>query len=131
MSTNDVIITTTALTPVKALKDETIYNRVLSELKVKGLNNIYNKINKEQINYIDIVIEVINFLTINSKVYKKLNSKNYENLVIICVDEILEMQNIELDEEQIRKIIILLNSSLLMKKFSKIINDLLNKFKFL
>ena len=129
MSTNDVIITTTALTPVKALKDETIYNRVLSELKVKGLNNIYNKINKEQINYIDIVIEVINFLTINSKVYKKLNSKNYENLVIICVDEILEMQNIELDEEQIRKIIILLNSSLLMKKFSKIINDLLNKFK--
>ena len=129
MSTNDVIITTTNLTGIKALKEETIYNRILSELRVKGLNDIIKKINKEQIDYLDIVIDVINFLTVNSKLYKKLNSKNYENLVIICVDEILESQNIDLDEEQIRKIIILLNSSLLMNKFSKMINNLLNKSK--
>ena len=106
------------LSEIKILKEETIYKRVLDELKVKGLDKLHFR-KEEQIDYLDIILSVIDFLQLNKKILKKLNEEQYENIVVIIVDEILESMNINVAEEQIQKVIHLLKNTLLVQKFSK------------
>lgn len=110
------------LTELKILKEETVYKRVLEELKLKGLNKLYIK-KVELIDYLDIVLAVINFLEENKKILKKVNYDQFENIFIIIIDEILEEININISEEQIEKILQLLKNSLLVKKVSKYLID--------
>ena len=103
---------------LKILKEETIYKRVLDELKVKGLDKLHIR-KEEQIDYLDIILSVIEFLQVNKKTLKKLNEEQYENIVVIIVDEILESMNINVAEEQIQKVIHLLKNTLLVQKLTK------------
>lgn len=113
------------LVELKALKEETVYKKVLKELKVKGLDKLY--INRtETVDYLDIILAVINFLEKNKKVLKNVTQDQFENIVVIVIDEILEEMKIDTTEEQIEKIIELLKNSLLVKKVSKYLID---KFK--
>lgn len=113
------------LVELKALKEDTVYKRVLDELKIKGLDKLYIK-RTESIDYLDIILAVINFLQKNKKVLKNVTQDQFENIVIIVVDEILEEIKIDISEEQIEKIIELLKNSLLVRKVSKYLID---KFK--
>ena len=113
------------LIELKALKEETIYKRVLNELKVKGLDKLYIK-KTETVDYLDIILAVINFLEKNKNILKNFTHEQFENIVVIVIDEILEEMKIDLHEEQIEKIIELLKNSLLVKKVSKYLID---KFK--
>ena len=113
------------LVELKALKEETVYKKVLKELKVKGLDKLY--INRtETVDYLDIILAVINFLEKNKKVLKNVTQDQFENIVVIVIDEILEEMKIDTTEEQIEKIMELLKNSLLVKKVSKYLID---KFK--
>ena len=103
------------ISELKILKEETIYKRVLDELKVKGLDKLHFR-KEEQIDYLDIILSVIEFLQENKKTLKKLNEEQYENIVVIIVDEILESMNINVAEEQIQKVIHLLKNTLLVQK---------------
>ena len=58
------------LTEIKALKQDTAYKRILDELKVKGLKNIYIT-PTEGINYLDIIVQIVEFLDKNKKVLKR------------------------------------------------------------
>lgn len=113
------------LVELKVLKEETVYKKVLSELKVKGLDKLYIK-RTETIDYLDIILAVINFLENNKKVLKHISNDQFENIIIIVIDEILEDMKIDITEEQIEKIMKLLKNSLLVKKVSKY---LIEKFK--
>ena len=113
------------LVELKVLKEETVYKRVLSELKVKGLDKLYIK-RTDTIDYLDIILAVINFLENNKKVLKNVSDDQFENIVVIVIDEILEEMKIDITEEQIEKIMELLKNSLLVKKVSKYLID---KFK--
>lgn len=113
------------LVQLKALKEETVYKRVLDELKVKGLDKLYIK-TTESIDYLDIILAVVNFLEKNKKVLKNVTQDQFENIVMIVIDEILEEMKIDMSEEQIEKIMELLKNSLLVKKVSKYLID---KFK--
>lgn len=115
------------LVELKVLKEETIYKRVLDELKMKGLNKLYVK-RTENVDYLDIILEVINFFNKNKKVLKNFSQEQFENILVIVIDEILEEMKIDVSEEQIEKIIELLKNSLLIKKVSKYLID---KFKFI
>jgi hypothetical protein len=113
------------LVQLKVLKEETVYKKVLKELKVKGLDKLY--INRtETVDYLDIILAVINFLEKNKKVLKNVTQDQFENIVVIVIDEILEEMKIDTTEEQIEKIMELLKNSLLVKKVSKYLID---KFK--
>ena len=103
---------------LKILKEETIYKRVLDELKVKGLDKLHIRM-QEQIDYLDIILSVINFLQLNKKILKNLNKEQYENIIVIIIDEILESMNINVEEEQIEKVMNLLKNTLLVEKLSK------------
>jgi hypothetical protein len=113
------------LVELKALKEETVYKRVLDELKIKGLDKLYIK-RTESIDYLDIILEVVNFLEKNKKVLKNVTQDQFENIVVIVIDEILEEMEIDMSEEQIEKIIKLLKNSLLVKKVSKYLIDKFN-----
>ena len=113
------------LVKLKALKEETVYKRVLDKLKIKGLDKLYIK-RTESIDYLDIILAVVNFLDKNKKVLKNVTQDQFENIVVIVIDEILEEMKIDTTEEQIEKIIELLKNSLLVKKVSKYLID---KFK--
>ena len=113
------------LVELKALKEETVYKRVLNELKVKGLDKLYIK-RTEVVDYLDIILAVINFLENNKKILKNVTQEQFENIVVIVIDEILEEMEIDTSEEQIEKIMELLKNSLLVKKVSKYLID---KFK--
>ena len=110
------------LAELKILKEETIHKRLLDELKLKGLNKLYIK-RVEPIDYLDIVLAVINFFEQNKKILKKVNYDKFENIFIIVIDEMLEEMNINISEEQIEKILELLKNSLLVKKASKYLID--------
>jgi disulfide oxidoreductase YuzD len=94
---------------LKILKEKITYKKILDELKIKGLDKLY--IYREyNIDYIDIIFAVIEFLQVNKKVLEKLNEEQYENIIIIIIDEIFGSININISEEQIRKFISLLRN---------------------
>jgi hypothetical protein len=114
------------LVQIRELKEERIYKEILNQLKVKGINNLYLK-KIEYVDYLDIVISIIDFLEDNKKILKNISRHQFENIVIIIIDEILEEEfNIIISEEQVENILKLLKNSLLVKKVS---NYLIDKFK--
>lgn len=108
------------LVEVKALKENGNYQKIISELKLKGLDKLYIQ-KTESIDYFDIILSVLNFVEYNKKTIKKLNAQTLENIVIILIDEILEQSEINVSEEQIEKILSLLKNSLLVQKTSKFV----------
>lgn len=110
---------------IKILKEEPYYLKILNELKVKGFDNLLI-INNEPINYLDLVLNVLDFLETNKKIVKKTNSEQFENIVIILIDELLDKYSIDISEDQIEKVIKLLKNSMFVKKTSKF---LINKIK--
>ena len=106
------------LVEVKALKENDNYQKIIKELKLKGLDKLYIQ-KTDAIDYFDIILGVLNFVECNKKTIKKLNAETLENIVIILIDEILEQSEINVSEEQIEKILSLLKNSLLVQKTSK------------
>ena len=106
------------LVELKILKKDTVYRRILHELKLNGLDEIYIK-KTDTIDFLDIILSVIDFLENNKNILKRINSDQYENIVIIIIDEIFEELGYQTNEEQIEKIMKLLKNSLLVQKVSK------------
>jgi len=121
------------LIELKILKEDTFYKRILDELKLSGLDNLYIK-KTDRVDYVDIIVNVNEFLTSNKNKLKKLTQEQHENIVIIIIDEIFEQIGIQTSDEQIEKILKLLKNSLLVQKLSSIlikkIKNLLLKIKF-
>ena len=114
------------LTEIKLLKDDELFSRLLTELKVKGLNNVYIK-RQEEIDYFDVAISIIDFLQDNKEIFKNLTQENYEKLVVICLDEALEEIGIigEVEEKHIERVLKLLKNNLLVHEFSGKLLDIL------
>ena len=107
------------LAEIKLLKEDELFARLLSELKVKGLNNVYIK-RQEDIDYFDVAISIIDFLQDNKEIFKNLTQDNYEKLVVICLDEALEEIGIvdEVEEKHIERVLKLLKNNMLVQEFS-------------
>jgi hypothetical protein len=117
------------LIELKVLKENKIYKRILDELKLKGLNNLY--INKTKtIDHLDVIIGILDFLEQNKKILKGLTEEQYENITVIIIDEIFEKLEFEISEESIEKILKLLKNSILVKRASKFLIDKLRRIKF-
>lgn len=116
------------LNSIKIIKEEPYYVKILNELKVKGFDNLLI-INNESIDYLDLVLNVIDFLEVNKKIVKKTNSEQFENIAIILIDELLEKCKIDISEEQIEKVLKLLKNSMFVKKTSKFLINKIKNFK--
>ena len=120
------------LVAVRNLKEDTFYKKIISELKIKGIDKLYIK-KSESVDYFDIIISVITFVESNKNIIKKIKSEQLENIILILIDEVLEESNIKLSDDQIDKILQLLKNSLLIKKTTTFIYknlvSLINKIK--
>jgi len=92
-------------------KDITLLN-VIDKLKLKGLNDIYI-IENNSIDYLDTTLAILDFLVINKEVYKNLEEYKYEHLILLCLNYIIEKENLKLDNFQLNKILKLLKNNYL------------------
>ena len=107
---------------VTKLKSKDYYTKLLNNLIINGL---YDIAPDKSVNYINLVLNLLDFLKKNKKYIKNFKSKDFENIIILCVDEILTNKlNIELDDEELRNIILLVKDSYLIKNLITYFKDL-------
>ena len=116
------------LNNIKIIKEEPYYVKIINELKIKDFDSLLI-VNNEPIDYLDLVLNVLDFLETNKKIVKKTNSEQFENIVIILIDELLEKCNIDISEDQIEKVLKLLKNSMFVKKTSKFLINKIKNFK--
>jgi hypothetical protein len=116
------------ITQIAILKNDTVYKKILDELKIKGLNNVYIQ-RTDKIDYLDMVVAIIDFLEINKKILKKIKQEQYENIIVLCIYEIFQGIQIDIEEEQIEKVLKLLKNSLLTQKLIKYLFEIFKRSK--
>jgi len=115
------------LTDIKILKEEAFYKRIMLELKINGFDEITSQFkNKESVDHLDIITTIIEFLDKNKKVLKKIKGDKYHNVLFICINDILEINNLPMNEAQINKILKLLKNTVLVKNTAGSIMNIFN-----
>tara|TARA_B110000971_G_scaffold221833_1_gene270887 strand:+ start:1233 stop:1655 length:423 start_codon:yes stop_codon:yes gene_type:complete len=96
-----------------AIRDKDYYIQLLSRLRNNGLYDISEK---AEVDYSQLVIKLLEFLHQNKKYIKNFQSKDFENIILLCIDEILTKKlSIEIDHEKLDIILSLLKNSYLFK----------------
>ena len=72
------------LVELRVLKEDTVYKKVLDKLKLKGLNELeLPSKDAETIDYLEIIMKVVDFVQKNKKVLKKLTPEQQEDIIVI------------------------------------------------
>jgi hypothetical protein len=110
---------------INALRNKDYYIKLLNRLRHNGLYEIFID---EDLDYPKIVLKVIEFLNVNKKYIKNFQSKDFENIVILCIDEILTKKyNVDVDYEKLEIILDLVKNSYLIKTLFIMVKDIFLK----
>ena len=112
---------------LKELSTNENFKKLLDELKVKGLDDILS-IRLDSKNYIKLFLKVIIFFDNNKNCFKNIDSETKEDILILCIDEILDRNGIDIDEEEIEENLQLLKSSFIVQEGFEFIYDILSSF---
>jgi len=98
-------------------------------LVINGLLYIFEEELKDgKIDYLPLVINLLEFLKKNKKHYSNFSSDTFENIIILSIDEVLNKKfKIDLDEEQLKMVLQLVKNSYLFKTTYVYIKDILIK----
>jgi len=108
------------------LRSKDYYIKLLNHLRHNGL---YELLTDEELDYPKIVLKVIDFLNTNKKYIKNFQSKDFEKIIILCVDEILSKKyNIDIDYEKLEIVLNLVKNSYLIKTTFIRIKDISLKY---
>ena len=83
------------------LRNKDYYIKLLNRLRHNGLYELFTD---GEVDYPKIVLKVIEFLNQkqNKKFIKNFQSKDFEKIIILCIDEILTKKyNVDVDHEKI------------------------------
>jgi hypothetical protein len=95
------------------IRNKDYYIKLLNRLRHNGLYEVFTE---EELDYPKIVLSVINFLNENKKHIKNFRSKDFEKIILLCIDEILTKKyNIEIDHEKLEIVLNLVKNSYLIK----------------
>lgn len=98
---------------INELRSKDYYVKLLNRLRHNGLYEIFTD---EEVDYPKIVLKVIGFLNQNKKFIKNFQSKDFEKIIILCIDEILTKKyNIDVDHEKLEIVLNLVKNSYLIK----------------
>jgi hypothetical protein len=104
------------LTDIKNLKEDQLLGRILNELRIEGLGEVYVQ-TTDDVDFLDIANSILHFLDLNQLKIGSLNTDQYERLIVICIDEICEhiplLDGVE--EEQITRIVNLLRNTKIIR----------------
>ena len=112
---------------LKELSTNENFKKLLDELKVKGLDDILS-IRLDSKNYIKLFLKVIIFFDNNKNCFKNIDTETKEDILILCIDEILDRNGIDIDEEEIEENLQLLKSSFIVQEGFEFIYDILSSF---
>lgn len=95
------------------IRNKDYYIKLLNRLRHNGLYEVFTE---EELDYPKIVLRVIIFLNENNKYIKNFQSKDFEKIIVLCIDEIVTKQySIEIDHEKLEIVLNLVKNSYLMK----------------
>lgn len=112
------------------IRNKDYYIKLLNRLRHNGLYEVFTE---EELDYPKIVLRVINFLDENKKHIKNFQSKDFEKIILLCIDEILTKKyNIDIDYEKLEIVLNLVKNSYLIKTLSIRVKDafLKNYYKY-
>lgn len=112
---------------LKDLAKNENFKKLIDELKVKGLDEIL-EIRLESKNYMKIFLKLLIFFDNNKNCFKNIDSETREDILILCIDEILERNGIDIDEEEIEENLQLLKSSFIVQEGLEFLYDILSSF---
>lgn len=98
---------------INHVRNKDYYIKLLNRLRHNGLYEVFTD---EELDYPKIVLGVINFLNENKKHIKNFQSKDFEKIIVLCIDEILTKKyNVEIDYEKLEIVLDLVKNSYLIK----------------
>lgn len=68
------------------IRNKDYYIKLLNRLRHNGLYEVFTE---EELDYPKIVLRVIIFLNENNKHIKNFQSKDFEKIIVLCIDEIV------------------------------------------
>lgn len=108
------------------IRNKDYYIKLLNHLRNNGL---YDILTDEELDYPKIVLKIINFLNENKKYIKNFQSKDFEYIIILCIDEILTKKyNVDVDHEKLEIVLNLVKNSYLIKTTFLRVKDTILKF---
>jgi len=103
------------------IRNKDYYIKLLNRLRHNGLYEVFTE---EELDYPKIVLKVINFLNENKKHIKNFQSKDFEKIILLCIDEILTKKyKIEIDHEKLEIVLNLVKNSYLIKSLFLRVKD--------
>lgn len=110
---------------INKLRNKDYYIKLLNRLRHNGL---YEILTDEDLDYPKLVLKVIEFLNVNKKYIKNFQSKDFENIIILCIDEILTKKyNVDVDYEKLEIVLNLVKNSYLIKTLFIMVKDIFLK----
>jgi len=102
---------------IQNLRCKPHYIKLLNILVLNGLLDIIEyELKDDRVNYIELTLNIVEFLNKNKKHYTRFSSEKFHKIIILCADEILTKKfKIDLDSEQLESILKLLKNSYLIK----------------
>jgi hypothetical protein len=95
------------------IRNKDYYIKLLNRLRHNGLYEVFTE---EELDYPKIVLRVIIFLNENNKHIKNFQSKDFEKIIVLCIDEIVTKQySVEIDHEKLEIVLNLVKNSYLIK----------------
>ncbi len=95
------------------IRNKDYYIKLLTNLRNNGL---YDIISDKEFDYSMLLFKLLDFLNKNKKYIKNFQSKDFEKIIILCVDEILTNKfSIEVDYEKLDIVLNLLKNTYLFK----------------
>ena len=110
---------------VSRIRSKPYYTKLLDILILNGLLDIVTKEAEDnKINYPVLVINVIDFLVSNKKLYKNFTQDTFEKILILSIDEILSKKfEVEIEEEELFIVLKLVKNSWIFKSTVRTIKD--------
>tara|TARA_B110001450_G_scaffold251465_1_gene271644 strand:+ start:1721 stop:2143 length:423 start_codon:yes stop_codon:yes gene_type:complete len=106
---------------IVVIRNKDYYIKLLTNLRNNGL---YDIISDEDLDYSQLVFKLLDFLNKNKKYIKNFQSKDFEKILILCIDEIMtEKFSIEVDYEKLDIVLNLLKNTYLFKTTFLTIKD--------
>lgn len=115
---------------ISKIRGKDYYVKLLYKLKLNGLLDIFED-HSENIDYLKLITQLIVFLDKNKHYIKNFTTDKLENVIVLCIDEILTIKfKTEIDEEQIVLVMSLIKNTYFFKTIYKKIKDLTLKLYF-
>jgi len=112
---------------LKLISQNENFKKLMDELKINGLDTVLN-IKMESSNYVTVLVNVLAFFDNNKNVFKNIDAETKEDILVLCIDEILERNGIFIEDEVIEEYLRLLKNSYIVQEGVEFLYEIVSSF---